>query len=108
MKHTELPWGMEVTENDIWIGPMRPDGVKVNEIVFALDFDSTYRKSHRDRILANAAFIVHAVNNHYKLVEALREARAEIYANSAYPGPSILKDIDAALASATGGDNGKI
>lgn len=72
-KHTELPWGIEETPDTLWIGPMREGGSKVSEIVFDIDFDHEYRSESLEERKANAEFIVHACNNHEKLVEALED-----------------------------------
>lgn len=55
----------------MWIGPMRRDGVKVNDIVVGIDFGGYTEKSIAER-KANAAHIVKCVNNHDALVDALK------------------------------------
>lgn len=67
-KDTPLPYGMEVTDTDIWIGRMQKNGRKVDEIAIRLDYDPTYKQKVRTQILANAEFIVRAINSHYELL----------------------------------------
>jgi hypothetical protein len=54
---TKGPWGIEMTDKAQWIGPMRPDGVKINEIVCKVDWDDGYTHELKQRLLANALLI---------------------------------------------------
>lgn len=71
-KHSPLPWGVESTENHLWIGPMRADGMKVNELVTAIDCHGEYKLPSRENRKANAELIVTAVNSHSHLLESNR------------------------------------
>ena len=70
MKHTELPWHVSLGNNNhIWaqdsvIAKCNPEQAEM------------YREKSIDEEEANAAFIVKAVNNHEKLIEALKLVRA--------------------------------
>jgi hypothetical protein len=60
-KHTPGPWGIESDKFSlIWIGPMRPDGIKVADIVVRLDHGSDYRPEYNARQEANAKLIAAA------------------------------------------------
>lgn len=72
MKHTATPWGIERDSSTLWIGPMRSDGKKINEIVTSIDADPTLKPEVLQRNEADAVFIVKACNNHDELVKALQ------------------------------------
>ena len=55
-------WGIERTHTKAWVGPMRPDGQKVADIVTVFDVGLAYSDYFRDKSNANAAFIVALVN----------------------------------------------
>ena len=79
-KHTPTPWGIERTRDTLWVGPMRPDGIKVESIVFYLHCGPDYTEDANARAKANAEFIVNAVNSHTALVAALEPFAAYIKA----------------------------
>jgi hypothetical protein len=62
MAHTPTPWGIERTRYGLWVGPMRPDGNKVDGIVFHMSYGVEYTADHNKRQDANAELIVAAVN----------------------------------------------
>ena len=92
---TPTPWGIERTRDTLWVGPMRPDGIKVASIVFSLHCGPDYTDEANDQERANAAFIVKAVNSHTALVTALRAARNAL--TSGFNTVGAVKVIDAAL-----------
>lgn len=66
-----LQWGIEDTGDHLWIGPMRHDGEKVNEIVARYDLkELTPEAEKRYRQLAN--IIVQAVNQAGPQSDAIR------------------------------------
>ena len=75
-KATGLPWGVERTDRDNWVGPMRASGEKVSAIVFSSERDKTYMQETIDQRDADAELIVAAVNALPGLIKELREARA--------------------------------
>lgn len=70
---TPRPWGIEETSSRIYIGPMRSDGIKVNEIALSIDIDGITKPESLAARLANAALIVKCVNQSAAF-EALLEA----------------------------------
>lgn len=58
------PIGLEVTENNLWIGTLKktPFGAKCDDIWFSMDFDKTLTEEARQRRLARAALIIESVN----------------------------------------------
>lgn len=46
--------GYEISDNTIYIGPMRPDRVKVADITCTIDWDETYTEEAKARRLRNA------------------------------------------------------
>jgi len=60
--HTRLPWGIEYTASTLWLGPLRPDGGKVDEIVMRFDVGEEHTPEHNVRQRANAELVVAAVN----------------------------------------------
>lgn len=64
MKHTPLPWEVVETEHTLH--------VRSNGTLFVADCMSEKDRSDIDEDRANADLIVLAVNNHEKLVEALK------------------------------------
>ncbi len=80
MEHTPIPWTSDGT--DIYAG-----GLIVAQASFRLD-----------QWEANAAFIVRAVNNHAKLLEALEQA--VLFIEGVFPEPSPLLKQDLAFYQA--------
>lgn len=69
--HTPLPWEAQVleTENDPGVYIV---GTNLGGLVgAALPWPTEIESGDYSRVEANAAFIVHAVNSHHRLVEAL-------------------------------------
>lgn len=61
--HTRLPWGIERTKSNNWIGPLRQDGSgKVAEIAFSNDRDDDLTADAIIRADADADLVVHGVN----------------------------------------------
>lgn len=61
---TPGPWGVEATDFNLWIGPMRPDGGKVERVVVGLDADPTYTEAYTIRRNADAHLIAAAPETH--------------------------------------------
>lgn len=76
-------WGIEQTRDMLWIGPMRPDGVKVDEVVAGLAIGPELTMAAAIKQLRNAHLIAAAPD----LLDALQGAVSEIedlrgYANN--------------------------
>lgn len=59
-KRTPGKWGVEQTENTNWVGPMRPRGPKINEIVVSTDRENLVpetilRNDNNARFIASCA-----------------------------------------------------
>lgn len=113
MKHTELPWYIQEYNNYNGFSIMHDEFGCVAE-----RWEEIYKEDRAKQMKANAAFICHAVNNHYKLVEALKKCRHELVEELKELGGCdhsvgmcfcpiryAIEHADAALASATGGDD---
>jgi len=72
-EHTPVPWGIEATDTTLWVGPMRPDGKKIEDLVFYIRVDPEYTDAALAKRKANAAFVIKAVNSHNALVSALEQ-----------------------------------
>ncbi|WP_062770347.1 hypothetical protein [Sphingopyxis terrae] len=98
------PWGVEQTENMLWIGPMRPDGCKVDQVVFGLNFDRDLTAFAKLSQLSRARLIAAAPD----LLKAGESARQALWSALDHLGfecpdehPAIV-ELDAAIARATG------
>ena len=113
MKHTELPWGYARTHrmsDNTWYvlvdsdgrGPIMEVGGKdlVGQIA-----EAKYLITDPEKIKANAAFIVRACNNHYKLLEALKRL-INSYVNLIESGHDRIKDLGGACDSVEIMENG--
>lgn len=58
--HTPGPWGIEKTATELWIGPKRSDGNKVDSIVTHVDWGRQYKDEYNERQEANARLIAAA------------------------------------------------
>lgn len=66
-KHTSWPWGIEQTSETLWVGPLRPDGCKVEQVVVGLNFDREMTDAAKARQIANAHLIAAAPDQHSAL-----------------------------------------
>jgi hypothetical protein len=55
-------WGIEDTGDNIWVGPMRPDGRKVARIVYGQEDLRLYNEDYQARVRADARLICDSVN----------------------------------------------
>jgi len=94
---TSWPWGIEQTAENLWIGPLRPDGMKVEQVVVGLNFDSELTTAAKTRKLANAQLIAASP----ELLEALQGC-VEMLEDLGYAGGLTLAQATAAIAKATG------
>jgi hypothetical protein len=93
--HTPTPWKVFTTRNGYFIGIGEPTGEGITDRSFGV-----WRGSGAEA-LANATFIVRAVNVHDDLIEALKDAADELeHSGLAHDHPSIVK-ARAAIAKAT-------
>lgn len=53
-------WGIEKTEDNLWIGPMRADGLKVAEIAVCLDHGPDFTHEYNVRQRKHASLIAAA------------------------------------------------
>lgn len=96
-QHTPGPWGIEQTDSSNWIGRMRRDGVKVDEIVTSTDrFNLTPEATARND--ANARLIAAAP----EMLEALRHVFDLCCTEGADCGDIDGDKIRSAIARATG------
>lgn len=58
--HTPGPWGIEKTQGDRWIGPMRAGGEKIETVVVRVDYSENYIDEAKEQIEANARLIAAA------------------------------------------------
>lgn len=96
------PWGVEQTENMLWIGPMRPDGCKVDQVVVSLNYDRDLTVSAKLRQLQRAYLIASAPD---LLAAAQYQEHIQSSAFSGDPSEAIAKVRimrRAAIARATG------
>lgn len=109
--HTPTPWRVEQDTDLIW-GACNPDDKSSYGMGYAIVEGKSGEKYSRykpemDERMANAAFIVKAVNNHDALVKALRESAADIVGSCKNPeDPYIaeaLRRIGDVLADVSGG-----
>lgn len=56
------PIGMEITSQKIWIGPMRKDGIKVDEILCGLECGDEYKVEYCESQKEKADFLVSSWN----------------------------------------------
>lgn len=96
-KHTPGPWGIEQTDTANWIGPMRPDGVKIAEIVADTDRDGLTDEA-MERNDANARLIAAAP----ELLEAL-EVLFDEWMHFGRPSTETMEKAESAIAKAKGG-----
>jgi hypothetical protein len=89
-------WGIEQTREMLWIGPMRPDGMKVDEVVVGLTIGQELTMTAALKQLRNAHLIAAAPD----LLEALLAAQFVI--KSARPDSGSLPLIREAIAKALG------
>ena len=91
------PWGIEITSETLWVGPMRADGHKVDKVVVSLACDRYLTDAARVKQHANAHLIAAAP----ELYEALDELEAFVHNLGYREYPSAAK-ARAALAKARG------
>lgn len=91
--HTPGPWGIEQTKDMLWVGPLRPDGRKVDAVVVGLNIDADLKPEAALRQYRNARLIAAA--------PALLEACELLIAASAdaLPEDQFRKAVDAICAA---------
>jgi hypothetical protein len=96
-EHTPTPWAYRPNKHDDWgwiRGPVM-EGEEIGELVAIANSWATQEEKDAHRTTktyphaANAAFIVKAVNNHERMVEALKKAE-ELYLAGLLNAPSGL------------------
>lgn len=112
VRHTKTPWTLRQFDHSVTLyGPGKIQ-------VMSTSWHSSIRSSYplKPESLANAAFVLEAVNSHDALVKALIQARLRIeYLGAACNDPrhfeantsTFLPAIDAALSAAGNGEVGK-
>jgi len=98
-KHTPLPWGIERTENDIWIGPLRKCGDGKIETIVGHFCTEGYKDEYIQRQLADAELIVRSVNAKDDLV-AVAEHYLDSLAIGGKTSGKTIEMIRAAIAKA--------
>jgi hypothetical protein len=95
---TPIPWGIERTPTTNWIGPLRKDSHKIDQVVVCTDREGL-RLEAVLRNDADADYIVEACNNYTSLRTRLDAAEKELAAISAavdreYNGPNDKRSDD--------------
>ena len=90
MNYTTGPWGIEQTPDMLWVGPMREDGHKVDEVVVGLTIGSDLTVTATLRQHWNAQLIAAAP----ELLEALRVVLDE---GHSYESEGMARDYARAL-----------
>ncbi len=106
MKHTELPWSYRPYKYDDWGVIKSKCGrfiINVRDLHVTEEDKDQHRKDKTDPYEKIGTEIVHAVNNHYKLVEAVNELCAALSERGIAGKHMELISKAKALASATGG-----
>lgn len=98
VKHTPGPWGIESTAWTHWVGPMRSDGRKVDDVVVYLDHGPDYRPEYNIRAFADARLITAAP----ELLKALENLANAASATTGFASPMFLGDARSAIAKAKG------
>lgn len=98
MGHTPGPYGIEQTRDMLWVGPMRPDGHKVDEVVVGLTIDSQLTQAAALRQFFNARLIAAAPD----LLAACQAAEDFLASVDSDEALSIYDQLHAAIARATG------
>ena len=96
---TPLPWGIEETENTLWIGKLRDDG-KCGEVIVAIETGAALRNDVNEKNIANAAHIVRSVNAHDDLLAAARAVLNEFVAPDEIMRASTMKTLRDAILKA--------
>lgn len=55
--------GAEYTESTVWVGRMRKDGSKVDQIVASFDWCEEYNEDHKEFIIASVRFMISSWNS---------------------------------------------
>lgn len=81
---TQGPWGIEQTDENNWIGPMRPDGRKVSEIVChtdreGLNVSALNRNDANARLIAAAPDLLAACKRLEAVVEMVRTENRNLF-----------------------------
>lgn len=101
--HTPLPWAAQVleTENDpgVYIVGSNLGGL----VGAALPWPTEIESGDYSRVEANAALIVHAVNSHHDLIEALRALAKEFRTRCRSFDNKVLAEAEAILTKAEAG-----
>lgn len=100
---TRGPWGVEVGRSMAWVGPMRPDGRKVDEVVVSVECGHGYREDFSAQQFANAQLIAAAPDMAKALADLLTVAELTTFSDQ-YPRE--CEAARAALSQALGGDHG--
>lgn len=76
-KFTPGPWGVEQTRDMLWVGPMRPDGHKVDEVVVGLAIGPDLTVTSALKQLWNGSLIA-AAPELYAVAEVTEELFREL------------------------------
>jgi len=99
MKHTQGEWIKTPAKHAV----SGTFGVKCNGLWIAKCHPFNGDTVGIDEAQANAAFIVHACNNHGALLEACKEAKKYLEPDLVEPGRTVFWKLVAALQTAQGG-----
>lgn len=110
---TPGPWGIEQTRDMLWVGPMRPDGHKVEDVVVGLNIDSeltataALRQLHNARLIAAAPELLEVARDAIEIITLYVEPQAMgAVSQDGKQWPlrdEYLDNIRAVVAKATGG-----
>lgn len=93
---TKGPWGVEQTSQMLWVGPMRPDGHKVDQVVVGLNIDRELTVTAALRQHRNAHLIASAP----ELADALEDFL--IHSSMGWEVDGLMDNATAVLRKARG------
>lgn len=92
-----MGWGIENTSNMLWVGPMRPDGTKVDDVVVGLSYDADLTHAAKVRQQQRARLIAAAPDLATELAKALDDLWDDRHSHQ--DRPSFERDYASAFAA---------
>ena len=95
---TPGPWGVEHTDEKLWVGPMRAEGGKVADVVAPIEWGRDYRPDFLSKQEANAHLIASAPD----LLQATVALYSLLATDARYEGSECMDMARAAISRARG------